>query len=59
MISELLFGLNLTNNEFSAEFTFLDDTTGEKSTISLNAINNNDYYANTDFVTFHVHDLMT
>ena len=52
MISELLFGLKLTNTEFEAEFTFLDDTTGEKSTLSLNAINNNDYYSNTEFVTY-------
>ncbi len=52
MISELLFGLKLTNNEFNAMFTFLDDTTGETSTHSLNAINNNDYYANTEFESF-------
>jgi len=52
MISELLFGLKLTHNEFNAAFTFLDDSTNEKSTISLNAINNKDYYANTDFESF-------
>ncbi|WP_296385993.1 S41 family peptidase [Winogradskyella sp.] len=52
MISELLFGLKLTNNEFNAAFTFLDDITGKKTTLSLNVINNNDYYANTEFVTY-------
>ncbi len=52
MISELLFGLKLTNNEFNAAFTFLDDSTNEKSTISLNAINNKVYYENTDFESF-------
>lgn len=53
MISELLFGLKLTNNEFKAAFTFSDDS-GEETTVSLNAINNNDYYKNTDFESFQI-----
>lgn len=51
MISELLFGLKLTKDEFKAEFTFLDDS-GEESTASLHSINNNDYYSNTEFVSY-------
>tara|TARA_R110000782_G_scaffold128386_3_gene219970 strand:- start:293 stop:1534 length:1242 start_codon:yes stop_codon:yes gene_type:complete len=53
MISELLFGLQLINNEFKAEFSFLDDSNKE-SNILLNAINNKDYYGNTDFETFKI-----
>lgn len=53
MISELLFGLQLTNNEFKAEFSFLDDN-NRKSKVLLNAINNKDYYGNTDFQTFNI-----
>ncbi len=49
MISELLFGLKLTKNEFRANFTFLDDITGEKSNILLNAISKSNYYGNTAF----------
>ena len=53
MISELLFGLHLTKNEFKAEFTFLDDSTKE-SNVLLHAINNKEYYGNTDFQTFKI-----
>lgn len=53
MISELLFGLHLTKNEFKADFTFLDDSNKE-SNVLLNAINNKEYYGNTDFQTFEI-----
>ena len=53
MISELLFGLQLTNNEFKAEFSFIDDN-NKASNVMLNAINNKDYYENTDFQTFKI-----
>jgi len=53
MISELLFGLQLTNNEFKAEFSFLDDNNKETNVL-LNAINNKDYYGITDFETFKI-----
>ena len=53
MISELLFGLHLTKNEFKAEFSFLDDSNKE-SNVLLNAINNKEYYGNTDFETFKI-----
>jgi len=53
MISELLYGLQLTKDEFKADFTFLDDS-GEESTVLLNTINNKDYYENTDFKSFEV-----
>lgn len=48
MISELLYGLKLTTNEFHANFTFLDDAK-KKSTISLEAINKKDYYNKVKF----------
>ena len=53
MISELLFGLQLINNEFKAEFSFLDDNNRE-SKVLLNAINNKKYYENTDFQTYNI-----
>lgn len=53
MISELLFGLHLTKNEFKAVFTFLDDSNKE-SMILLNAINNKEYFGNTNFQTFEI-----
>ena len=53
MISELLFGLELTKNELKAEFTFIDDSNKE-SNVLLNATNNKDYYGNTDFLTFKI-----
>ena len=53
MISELLFGLHLTNNEFKAEFTFLDDNNKETNVL-LNAINNKEYYGNSNFETFKI-----
>ena len=53
MISELLYGLQLTKDEFKAEFTFLDDSNKE-SNVLLNAINNKEYYGNTDFQTFEI-----
>ena len=53
MISELLFGLQLTHNEFKAEFTFLDDNNRE-SKVLLNAINNKNYYENTDFQSYNI-----
>ncbi|WOD43530.1 S41 family peptidase [Hwangdonia lutea] len=53
MISELLYGLQLTKDEFNADFTFLDNS-GEESTVSLNTINSKDYYENTDFKSFEV-----
>jgi hypothetical protein len=54
MISDLLFGLKLTKNEFKADFTFLDDTSKDSTTISLIAINNKDYYSKTDFESFNI-----
>ena len=48
MISELLFGLDITSNEINADFTLLDEKSIE-STVTLRAINNKDYYVNTDF----------
>ncbi|MEA3437303.1 MAG: S41 family peptidase [Thermodesulfobacteriota bacterium] len=53
MISELLFGLQLTNNGFKAEFSFLDDSNKE-SRVLLNAINSKNYYENTNFQTFKI-----
>ena len=53
MISDLLFGLQLTNNEFKAEFSFLDDSNKE-SRVLLNAINSKNYYENTYFQTFKI-----
>jgi len=53
MISELLYVLQLTKDEFKAEFTFLDDS-GEESTVTLNTIKSKDYYENTDFKSFEV-----
>jgi hypothetical protein len=53
MISELLFGLHLTNNEYKAEFSFLNDNDIE-SNVLLNAINNKDYYENTTFETLEI-----
>jgi len=53
MIPELLYGLQLTREEFKAEFTFLDDS-GEESKVKLSAISNTDYYENTDFTYFEV-----
>lgn len=52
-ICELLFGLQLTKNEFKAEFSFLDDSNTE-SNVLLNAINNKDYYENTLFQSFKI-----
>lgn len=51
MISELLFGLQLTNNQLKAEFSFIDDNHKE-SRVVLNAINSKYYYENTDFHTY-------
>ncbi|MBO6588890.1 MAG: hypothetical protein JJ885_14400 [Muricauda sp.] len=53
MISELLFGLQLTNNEFKSAFSFLDDNQKE-SKVWLNAINSKNYYENTDFQSFNI-----
>ncbi len=53
MISELLFGLDITSNEINADFTLLDEKSIE-STVTLRAINNKDYYVNTDF---HYYDI--
>jgi len=53
MISELLFGLQLTNNEFKAKFSFLDDN-NRASKVWLNAINNKNYYESTDFQTYNI-----
>jgi hypothetical protein len=53
MISELLFGLQLINNEFKAAFTFLDDNKKE-SKVWLNAINSRNYYENTSFQTYNI-----
>lgn len=52
MISELLFGLQLTKNEFDANFTFQEDNT--ESTESLKAIEKEDYYSKTDFESIEV-----
>jgi hypothetical protein len=53
MISEFLFGLQLTNNKFKAEFSFLDDSNKE-SRVLLNAINSKNYYENTAFQTYKI-----
>ncbi|PRX57494.1 S41 family peptidase [Flagellimonas meridianipacifica] len=53
VISEVLFGLQLTNTKLKAKFTFLDDT-GTKSTLSLDASDSEEYYENTDFQTLKV-----
>ena len=53
MISELLYSLQLTNKEFNAIFTFLDDD-GKESQVSLNAISNKVYYEKTDFQSFNI-----
>lgn len=53
MISEFLFGLQLTNNKFKAEFSFLDDSNKE-SRVLLNAINSKNYYENTAFKTYKI-----
>ncbi|MHA7832824.1 MAG: hypothetical protein ACX93O_17145 [Flagellimonas sp.] len=53
LISELLFGLGLTNHQFKAEFTFSNDNKIE-SKVWLNAISSKNYYENTDFQTFNI-----
>lgn len=52
IISELLFGLKLTKNEFQATFTFLEDVSGKENSILLNALSKKDYYGNTDFESY-------
>jgi len=51
MISELLYGLQLTNSQFDASFTFLDENNREFKK-SLTAIKNSVYYENTEFQSF-------
>lgn len=53
MISELLYGLNLTNNKFDAVFSFLDDNK-KRTELTLKAINSNDYYENVEFKTLEI-----
>lgn len=50
MISELLYGLHLTNNEFDAKFTLLDEYKKETE-LTLKAINSKDYYESVEFKT--------
>ena len=53
MISELLYGLQLTKNKSKATFLFLDDDNKE-SKLFLNAIERKTYNERTDFQTFNV-----
>ncbi|MCW5517962.1 S41 family peptidase [Muriicola sp. Z0-33] len=53
MISELLFGLGLTANEFKAKFSFLDDSNNE-SEVVLQGVSNKAYYEHTDFQTYNI-----
>jgi hypothetical protein len=53
LISELLFGLQITNHQFKAEFTFSNDNKKE-SKVWLNAISSTNYYENTNFQTFNI-----
>ena len=48
MISELLYGLHLTQKEFDAIFTFLDENE-RKTEVTLKSINSKDYYENVEF----------
>jgi hypothetical protein len=48
MISELLYGLHLTQMEFDAIFTFLDENK-RKTEVTLKSINSKDYYENVEF----------
>ncbi|CAM1344737.1 S41 family peptidase [Tenacibaculum amylolyticum] len=50
MISELLYGLQLTATKYNAAFTFIDDQ-NKKTTVMLNSISSKDYYENTDFIS--------
>ena len=50
MISELVYGLNLTNKEFDAVFSLLDNNK-KKTEVTLKAINSKDYYENVKFKT--------
>lgn len=53
MISELLYGLHLTNNALVATFTFLDENK-KKTEATLKAINSKDYYDNVEFKTLEI-----
>ena len=48
MISELLYGLHLTQKEFDAIFTFLDENE-RKTEVTLKSINSKEYYENVEF----------
>lgn len=48
MITELLYGLHLTNNEFNAVLTLLDDNQ-KKTEVTLQAINSKDYHESVEF----------
>ena len=48
MISELLYGLHLTQKEFDAIFTFLDENE-RKTEVTLKSLNSKDYYENVEF----------
>lgn len=53
MISEILFGLHLTNNKLDATFTFLDQNK-KKTEVTLKAINSKDYYESVEFKNFKI-----
>ena len=53
MISELLFGLHLTNSKLDATFTFLDENKN-KTEATLKAINSKDYYESVEFKNFKI-----
>lgn len=53
MISELLYGLHLTNNTLAATFTFIDENK-KKTKLRLEAINSKDYYDNVEFKTLEI-----
>jgi len=54
MISELLFGLGITQSATKSKFTFLDESTGEEKDIILQAINHKDYYEKSKFESFQI-----
>lgn len=53
MLSELLYGLNLTSDLLNVNFTFEDDSL-QKTTISIRALESNIYYEDTSFVNINV-----
>lgn len=48
MISELLYGLHITQKEFDAVFTFIDENK-RRTEVTLKSINSKDYYEHVEF----------